>query len=113
MKQIAFSLISAALLSAAIVPTAKAAYLNSHHAGVFPEMLTPARAASPGLEPSAQQSKPALEQARLNHLSRIGNINGSLNAYHQQPTHNDLDHYNPASVSTLQKMRFNHLDNSN
>lgn len=114
MKRIAFSLISAALLSAAIVPTAKAAHLNPHHAGVFPEILTPARAASPDVEPSAQQSEPALEQARLNRLSRVGNTNGSLGAYRQQTTSNDhLDPYSPASVSPLQQMRLNHLNNSN
>lgn len=119
MKRIAFSFISAALLSAVVVPMAQAApvrsdHLNPHHTGVFPRTLTPAHATSPDVEPSVQLSVPALEQARLNRLDRVANTDGSLNVYRQQTAPNDLDPHNLTSVSPLlQQMRLNHLDNSN
>ena len=117
MKRIALSLASVALLSAVVVPMAQAApapndHLNPYHAGVFPRILTPAQATSPDVEPAAQPTVPALEQARLNRLDRVGNTNGSLNAYRQQTT-NDLDPHNIASVSPLQQMRLDRLNNSN
>lgn len=118
MKRIAFSLISAALLSAVVVPMAQAApvrsnHLNPYHAGVFPRILTPTQATAPDVEPSTQSTVPALEQARLNHLDRAANANSSPNAYRQQTAPNDLDPHNLASVSPLlQQIRLDHL-NSN
>jgi len=117
MKRIAFSLASIALLSAVVAPMAQAAptpgdHLNPYHAGVFPRILTPAQTVSPDVEPSAQPTVPAIEQARMNRLDRTGNINGSLSAYQQQPA-NDLDPHNIASVSPLQQMRLDRLNSSN
>ena len=116
MKRIAFSLVSAALLSAAVAPMAKAATFNSHqHAGVFPRVMTsvqttPTADTDQSFQP---RHRPALEQARLNRLDRIVNTNGSLSAYNPQTTQRDLDPLDIASVSPLQQARLNHLDNSN
>lgn len=117
MKRIVLSLASIALLSAVVAPMAQAApapgnHLNPYHAGIFPRILTPAQTASPDVEPSAQPTVPALEQARMNRLDRAGNTNGSLNAYQQRPA-SDLDPHNLASVSPLQQMRLDRLNNSN
>ncbi len=118
MKRIALSLASIVLLSAVVAPMAQAApvpsnHLNPYHAGIWPRILTPTQATSPDVEPAAQPSVPALEQARLNRLDRAANTSGSLNAYHQQTATNDLDPHNIAAVSPLQQMRLNHLNNSN
>ncbi|MGB7084276.1 MAG: hypothetical protein WBD47_01890 [Phormidesmis sp.] len=114
MKRIALSLISAALLSVAVVPMAKAAtYNNPHRAGIRPNILTPAQTTPTDVEPSAQAHPiPALEQARLNRLDRVANTPGSLNRQQAAPE-NDLDPHNLASVSPLQQMRLDHLNTSN
>lgn len=118
MKRIVLSLASIALLSAVVAPMAPAApihsnHLNPYHAGVLPRILTPTQATSPDVEPAAQPSVPAFEQAHLNHLDRATNTNGSLNAYHQQTATNDLDPHNIASISPLQQIRLSHLNESN
>ena len=116
MKRIAFSLVSAALLSAAVAPMSKAATFNSHqHAGVLPRIITSVQTTpTADIDQSFQtQNQPALEQARFNRLDRISNTDGSLAAYNQQTTQRDLDPLDIASVSLLQQMRLNHLDNSN
>ena len=117
MKRIVFSLVSAALLSAAVVPMAKAATYNNHnHAGISPGILTPDQTKpATDIESSAQaQTIPPVEQMHLNRLDRRANMPGSLNA--QRPhasASNDLDPYNLASVSPLQQARLNYLNNSN
>ena len=112
MKRIAFSLISAVLLSAAVVPMAQAAHLNGK-GGMHPAMLTPAATRVPDVEPSAQvRPVSSLEQAHFNRLDRAGNTPGSLNHQQAAPA-NDLDPHNLASVSPLQQMHLDHLDTSN
>lgn len=113
MKRIAFSLVSAALLSAAVVPTAKAAPNLNHKGGLHPTLLNPVHTTPTDVEPFAQaQPISPLEQARLDRLDRVASTPGSLN--HQQATAaNDLDPHNLASVSLLQQMRLTHLNNSN
>jgi len=114
MKRIAFSLLSAALLSVAVVPMAQAVpFNNPHQAGIRPRILTSDQAMTgAGMNYRQPRQEPALEQARLNRLDRTGNTNGSLNAYQQKPV-NDLDPHNIASVSPLQQMRLARLNNSN
>ena len=112
MKRLALSLASVALLSAVVVPMAQAAPLNVT-GGLHPEILNPAQTPSPDVEPSAQvRPVSSLEQARLNRLDRAANTPGSLNRQQAAPT-NDLDPHNLASVSPLQQMRLDHLNNSN
>ena len=112
MKRIALSLVSAALLSAAIVPVAQAAPLNVR-GGLHPEILNPAQRQTPDMEPSAQaHPMPPLEQARLNRLDRAAIAPSSLNRQ-QATTASDLDPHNLALVSPLQQMRLAHLNTSN
>lgn len=117
MKRIVFSLISAALLSAAVVPMAKAVTFNNpHQAGIRPGILTSDQTKPTNdIESSAQaQTIPPVEQMHLNRLDRRANTPGSLNAQHPHASaSNDLDPYNLASVSPLQQARLNYLNNSN
>lgn len=113
MKRIAFSLISAALLSVAVVPMAQAAPNLNHKGGLHPAILNSAHTTPTDTEPSAQaHPTPALEQARLNRLDQVANNAGSL-SQQQATVANDLDPHNLASVSPLMQMRLNHLNNSN
>lgn len=113
MKRIAFSLVSAALLSVAVAPLAQAAPTLNQTGGLHPTVLNPAQTTPTDVEPSAQaQPVPALEQARLNRLDRVTNTDRPLDQQ-QTATRNDLDPYNLASVSPLQQMRLAHLNNSN
>ncbi len=113
MKRTAFSLVSAALISVAIGPMAQAAPNLNHRGGLHPTVLNPDHTTPTDVEPSAQaHPTPALEQAHLNRLDRVATTPSSLDRQQATPT-NDLDPYNLASISPLQQMRLDHLNNSN
>ncbi len=116
---ISTSLISAALLATAVIPSARAATLYGKNlnpkAGIRPALLYQPKTPSLDVEPSSQpRPVPALEQARLNRLDRVTNADGSLTASPPQAaTHRLEDSHHLGSVSPLQQMRLDHLNNSN
>jgi len=113
MKRIILPVVSAALLSVAIIPMAQAAPQLGHTGGLHPTILNPTRTTPADATPSAQaQPISSIEQARLNSFDRVANASGSLNRS-QAATANHLDPYNLASVSPLQQMRLEHLNRSN
>jgi hypothetical protein len=109
MKRIVFSLLSAALLSTAIVPLAQA----SSSSVLTPRAVSPSSTVQsqvPSDVENPQNSPSPLEQRRLDELNRNGNQDGSLNRQSPIAQDDDVEPTGYPQMSLLQQRRLMRLD---